>query len=280
MLSVITDIMKNENKSDWQPLRELAPSTPYALEYLSSMARKKQLKVKKIGRVWYSTKEHIKEFEDTMRERKEERKRQLRKNYQEKVIDETKIKIKVLPKAQYRSHKIKVQGSGATIFDAVQKELREVLQEIRERESKLRRNYSDNRGESLKADKNYQNERRIPIAIRNLSQAKSPDASSHMRQDKNPEAADIPSPFIQLLPAPYYHRARKKNDKSSDHKRYHHDNKQKKEIDRHAQRVPRKKGHHYKPRHDGMSPVLWIIIGVFAVLTAVMLGYFYLVLQK
>jgi len=74
-----------EDKNNWQPLRELALTTPYTMGYLSLMARRKQLKVKKIGRIWHSTMDNIKEFEEQMKERKELRKKQLQESYREKV---------------------------------------------------------------------------------------------------------------------------------------------------------------------------------------------------
>jgi len=185
--------MKNKEKNDkinWQPLRELALNTPYTMGYLSLMARRKQLKVKKIGRVWYSTMENIKDFEDTMRDRKEERKRQLQESYREKVKREVLKEIESeselatplaarLPDGQEDGHLpltkgrkgLKVfspstegeypQGEGVasrhgglkisvssqdTIFDEVQKELEEVLTEIKEREKKLRQDYLAYRG--------------------------------------------------------------------------------------------------------------------------------------
>lgn len=178
--------MKNKDKTDkndWQPLRELALNTPYTMGYLSLMARRKQLKVKKIGRVWHSTMENIKEFEDTMRDRKEERKRQLQESYREKVkrevlkeieeeteeiqedshipleishtpevgsglrpepensaIAERKGSSRRLEPTVYRRHNLTI-SSDDTIFDEVQRELEDVLQEIRDREKKLRQDY-------------------------------------------------------------------------------------------------------------------------------------------
>jgi len=139
---------KNSEKktvSGWQPLRELALHTPYTMGYLSLMARRKQLKVKKIGRIWYSTMENIKDFETVRRQNNEERKKQLRERYEEKV---GKVRIRITngqTKPGSGAFKLKVVGD--TIFDEVQRELEDVLQEIRERERKLRHRYMSHRGE-------------------------------------------------------------------------------------------------------------------------------------
>ncbi|MFH1182662.1 MAG: hypothetical protein V1690_00160 [Candidatus Moraniibacteriota bacterium] len=186
--------MSPKNKEqNWQLLRELALNTPYTMGYLSLMARRKQLKVKKIGRVWHSTMENIKDFEEQMKERKEQRKRQLQESYREKVkrevlkeIEEESDQLSMdnLPAGeageQEASHtkfhtpppesdsgysspeetssnsplergaeatpRRGVLSSDDTIFDEVQKELEEVLQEIRDREKKLRQDYLAYRG--------------------------------------------------------------------------------------------------------------------------------------
>lgn len=161
---------------NWQPLRELALHTPYTMGYLSLMARRKQLKVKKIGRIWYSTMENIKDFERIMREKKEERKNQLRKSYQEKTgnvkirvtaeenslirainrqftpsnkVIETEKSQSIFDRAEDRTSRgkgIKISVASDTIFDEVQRELEEVLQEIKEKERRLRQNYIVFRG--------------------------------------------------------------------------------------------------------------------------------------
>jgi hypothetical protein len=165
---IIQISMKNkekEDKNNWQPLRELALNTPYTMGYLSLMARRKQLKVKKIGRVWHSTMENIKDFEEQMKERKEQRKRQLQDNYREKVKrevlkeieDETSNEVMgneamtspnpLLAKEGAAREGLKITVSSQdTIFDEVQKELEDVLQEIRDREKKLRQDYLAYRG--------------------------------------------------------------------------------------------------------------------------------------
>lgn len=119
--------METSKKDNWQPLRELALKTPYTMEYLSLMARRRQLKVKKVGRLWYSTLENIKDFEQEMRERKEKRKNVLRDSFYEK--------------SGMKRKPIKVAISQKTIYDQVQAELEEVLAEIREREARLREEY-------------------------------------------------------------------------------------------------------------------------------------------
>ena len=138
--------MKKTEKQDFQPLRELALKSPYTMEYLSLMARRGELKVKKIGRIWYSTLDNIKQFEEDRNKKREERKRQLSLKYQEKSG-------KMTPKS------IRVKVAKNSIFDQVQKELEEVLLEIREKEQNIKNDYiarKRNERESLagKAD-NY-----------------------------------------------------------------------------------------------------------------------------
>jgi hypothetical protein len=118
---------KVESKNDWQPLRELALKTPYTMEYLSLMARRKQLKVKKVGRLWYSTLNSIHEFEKEMQARKEKKREKMRAKY--------------FRKAEKQPAKIRV--SQAAIFDQIQGELEEVLAEIREKERRLREDYHE-----------------------------------------------------------------------------------------------------------------------------------------
>ena len=115
--------------SGLKPLRDLALHSPYTMGYLSLMARRKQLKVRKIGRVWYSSTADIKEFEDKMKKQKEERNERLRKSYVEKA---EKVKISVMSDQRV--------NNGDTIFDEVQRELGDILQDIRDKERKLRHN--------------------------------------------------------------------------------------------------------------------------------------------
>lgn len=176
----------------WQPLRELALHTPYTMGYLSLMARRKQLKVKKIGRIWHSTMENIKDFEEKMRRQKEERNERLRNSYIEKA---EKVKISVMDdekadeilgqvqedtaeaqsselearnilqptsnSLQSKAHSHEHLTSRDTIFDEVQEELADILHEIRNKEKKLRHNYMIYRGggrtndiNKIKAQKN------------------------------------------------------------------------------------------------------------------------------
>jgi hypothetical protein len=167
--------------SGLKPLRELALHSPYTMGYLSLMARRKQLKVKKIGRAWYSSLANIKDFEAKMQKQKEERNEQLRKSYIEKA---EKVKISVMdnrkadkilrevqedtknvrddegidPLVKPEDNKFKPEEDvrivrddrgGDTIFDEVQRELGDILQEIRTREKKLRHNYMVHRGDIL-----------------------------------------------------------------------------------------------------------------------------------
>jgi len=115
------------SKIDWQPLRVLALKTPYTMEYLSLMARRKQLKVKKVGRLWYTTLDNIREFEKEMQARKEKKRE--------------KMKAKYFRKDEKPPTKIRV--SQAAIFDQIQNELEEVLEEIREKERRLRDEYQE-----------------------------------------------------------------------------------------------------------------------------------------
>jgi hypothetical protein len=174
----------------WQPLRELALVTPYAMGYLSLMARRGQLKVKKIGRVWYSTLENVREFEKEMKKRKEERKKELSVKYREmslprRPMDNFQTQMaNEIPRLQSRgvtsdgqallrpfgatdeqaSRKFqdnldprmslrfseddkreksavgfRINVTSDSIFDEVQRELREVLDEIREKEKMIKK---------------------------------------------------------------------------------------------------------------------------------------------
>jgi len=135
-----------------KPLKDLALHSPYTMGYLSLMARRKQLKVKKIGRVWYSSTADIKEFEEKMKKQKEERNEQLRKSYVEKA---EKVQISVMDNRKALTND--------TIFDEVQRELGDILQEIRAREKKLRHNYMVHRGDILGngREKNLEKEKQI-----------------------------------------------------------------------------------------------------------------------
>lgn len=164
---------------NWNLLRELALHTPYTMGYLSLMARRKQLKVKKINGIWYSTLENIKEFEDRMKAQKEKRNEELRKKYQEKV---KKVKIRIVNKKKTNkfvipSSKIDLSANAQdnnngwddnvshipvnemrfmendSVFDEVQNELEEVLQTIKDKEKRLRHNYMMYRGK-VKTGKN------------------------------------------------------------------------------------------------------------------------------
>jgi len=117
-----------ERKIDWQPLRVLALKTPYTMEYLSLMARRKQLKTKKVGRLWYSTLGNIRGFEKEMQARKEEKREKMRAKYFHQGEKKLPAKIRV---------------SQAAIFDQIQSELEEVLKEIREKENRLREEYQE-----------------------------------------------------------------------------------------------------------------------------------------
>ena len=63
-------VTKKEFKSDeLRPLKELSPFTPYTTGYLSLMARRGELKVKKVEGIWWSTLGNIKDFEDDRKKR-------------------------------------------------------------------------------------------------------------------------------------------------------------------------------------------------------------------
>lgn len=145
----------------WQPLRELALHTPYTMGYLSLMARRKQLKVKKVGRVWFSTLDNIHEFEDKMKKQKDARNENLRSSYKEKA-EKVKISVmddrtadKILKQVKKETiieevpafTKVPVGNmAGDSIFDEIQSELQGVLSEIKNKEKRLRHNYLIYRG--------------------------------------------------------------------------------------------------------------------------------------
>jgi len=140
-----------------KPLRELALHSPYTMGYLSLMARRKQLKVRKIGRVWFSSTADIKEFEEKMKRQKEERNERLRSSYLEKA-EKVKISVmnnqranKILKEVQTQNQEVGEKPlnsavAGDTIFDEVQRELGGILNEIRDKERKLRHDYLVHRG--------------------------------------------------------------------------------------------------------------------------------------
>ena len=137
-MSNINQMTPSVNQGKMLPLKELAPHTPYAVGYLSLMARRGNLKVKKVNGTWYSMMENVKEFEELMNKRKEERKRALSHRYQTKVA----VKRKELVKKE-TGLKIKVKGD--TIFDEVQNDLKAVLHEIREKEREIKKEYREYR---------------------------------------------------------------------------------------------------------------------------------------
>jgi len=132
---------KSKEDQKWRPLKELAPFTPYKVGYLSLMARRKNLKVKKIKGVWHSSLEEVKAFELLMRKRKEERKKLLSRNYHLKSKEKNQKSSPAKNPSKETGFKILVKGE--TIFDEVQKELKEVLSEIREKEREIRKDYLD-----------------------------------------------------------------------------------------------------------------------------------------
>jgi len=162
-----------------KPLRELALHSPYTMGYLSLMARRKQLKVRKIGRAWYSSMADIKEFEDKMKKQKAERNEQLRKSYIEKA-EKVKISVmsdrkadQILQGVEQETQERSFGGNGReqvigvstasrdTIFDEVQSELEEILKGIRAKEKKLRHNYMVHRGDILEKglDRDWEKEK-------------------------------------------------------------------------------------------------------------------------
>jgi len=162
--------MTEKKEQKWQPLRELALVSPYTMEYLSLMARRKELKVKKIGRIWYSTPQNIQDFEKERAGKKEVRKKQLRKKYLEKISkDNKKIKVKVF------QH---------NILDEVQRELEEVLQEIREKEKRLR-------GEMLKNEE-------INVGIRQFTIVPQEKTEKYLEKEKQ-ETEELSEKLIMDL---------------------------------------------------------------------------------
>jgi|GEM_PF-2025449 len=149
----------------WQPLRDLALKTPYTMGYLSLVARRKELKVKKIGRIWYSTMGNVRAFEEKMQQRKEERNKNLRNSYLEKaqkawpressrvnisVMDDKRAE-EILESVKDDAEKVsKIEAiNNDTIFDEVQNDLEEILEEIRLKEKKIRHNYMIYRAGSM-----------------------------------------------------------------------------------------------------------------------------------
>lgn len=130
-------------KGQLMPLKELAPHTPYAVGYLSLMARRGNLKVEKVKGTWYSTMENVKTFEELMKKRKEDRRKALSARYKKKVGPkiETKKKVSLTGKGTIK---------GITIFDEVQKDLKEVLKEIRDKEREIKKEYREYRKRSKK----------------------------------------------------------------------------------------------------------------------------------
>lgn len=51
---------------EWIPLREAAQGTPYSQEYLSLLARLGRLEAKKIGRVWYTTRNAVRAYRESV----------------------------------------------------------------------------------------------------------------------------------------------------------------------------------------------------------------------
>ncbi len=126
------------------PLKELAPFTPYAVGYLSLMARRGNLKVEKLKGTWFSTLENVKEFEILMNERKEARKKELSQKYHKKVAT-----YKASGKKEDGGLKIKVQSGN--IFDEVQNDLKEVLREIRNKEREIKRDYREYQRKNIRS---------------------------------------------------------------------------------------------------------------------------------
>jgi|GEM_PF-1724869 len=175
--------MEQTKGNNWQPLRELALNTPYTMEYLSLMARRRQLKVKKVGRLWYSTLSNIKEFEEEMKKRKEQRKEKMRNSYFKKPEP---IRYDA---GEVKKHDIKVKVSQGSIYDQIENELEEVLEEIRAKERMLREQYRSVTSES-----------KIPISLHGPLVSSKPTAKHHPRigmdllaPDKIREEAEIHS---------------------------------------------------------------------------------------
>lgn len=138
-------------KEEWLLISELASKTTYKKGYLSLMARQGKLKARKHNNNWYSTLNNLKAFESEKKEIKTQRNEHLRLLYREKSADSIadptpkqtvkveaiSVKTPPLKKAPI----VKVKMSKDNIFDEVQRELEEVLSEIREKQRKLKRGF-------------------------------------------------------------------------------------------------------------------------------------------
>jgi hypothetical protein len=56
-------------ENEWIPLREAAQGTPYSQEYLSLLARTGRLEAIKRGRVWYTTRQAVTGYQESVSER-------------------------------------------------------------------------------------------------------------------------------------------------------------------------------------------------------------------
>lgn len=135
-------------KEEWLLISDLADKTTYKKGYLSLMARQGKLKAKKYNNNWYSTLENLKMFETEKKQIRVQRNDHLRRLYREKSavsITRPAATVKAGP-----TSKVKVKMVKDNIFDEVQKELEEVLGEIREKQRKLKRGFGAYR-ETVKA---------------------------------------------------------------------------------------------------------------------------------
>ncbi len=126
-------------REEWLLISELAEMTKYKKGYLSLMARQGKLKARKHNKNWYSTAGNLKIFETEKNESRALRNNHLRKLYQEKAAT---VKTAVSTKKSPVIKKVKLRTDQDTIFDEVQKELEEVLTEIREKQRKLKRGFA------------------------------------------------------------------------------------------------------------------------------------------
>ncbi len=133
-------------KQEWLLISELAKRTTYKRGYLSLMARQGKLKARKHEKNWYSTVENLKLFEEEKKKIKSQRNDHLRRLYREKSAVVTKVSVPKndnlrLKNKEEKAPVKKISVTKDNIFDEVQKELEEVLREIREKQRRLKKGF-------------------------------------------------------------------------------------------------------------------------------------------
>ncbi len=146
-------------REEWMMVGDLAKQTSYKRGYLSLMARQGKIKSRKYKGNWYSTLDSLREFEEEKKRVRKERNDELRKLYREK--SEREKAVAVTPK-KAASFKVKIKQDN--LFDEVQRELQEVLGEIREKQVKLKKGFAayknEAKEESRMSEKLIEKERR------------------------------------------------------------------------------------------------------------------------